>query len=57
MSDALAVLFNGTTCAMDWPPPGGSVYRAGFGTTTVLPTFDFETASAAGYGWDPTAER
>lgn len=33
--------------------PAGTVLVAGLGTSTVLPDFDFETYSEAGYAWDP----
>lgn len=35
----------------------GQVFRAGYGTTTILPGFDWETASEAGYQWDATKRK
>lgn len=35
----------------------GTAVRAGFGTATAVPTFDFETRSAAGYDWDETTQK
>lgn len=39
---------------MDWRvAPAGTKYRAGIGIATVLPDFDFETYSEAGYVYNP----
>lgn len=35
----------------------GQVFRAGYGTTIVLPGFDWETASEAGFQWDATKRK
>lgn len=35
----------------------GSIFAVGFGQSTVLPTFDFETRSGAGYHWDEAKQK
>lgn len=37
--------------------PAGYQLRAGLGVATVLPDFDFETYSEAGFRWDPEANK
>lgn len=37
--------------------PRGTVLHVGMGTSTVLPDFDFETFSAAGYCWDEVKQK
>lgn len=37
--------------------PAGTVLRAGLGTSEVIPDFDFETYSPAGFEWDVTLNK
>ena len=43
---------------LDWRvAPAGTQYIAGIGAATVLPDFDFETYSEAGYVWHPRLQK
>jgi len=47
-----------STLAFDWrTAPRGSQFLAGLGVATVLPDFDFETYSEAGYVWNGTLRK
>ena len=40
-----------------WNRPAGDRVHAGLGYSTIMPDFDFETYSEAGYVWDAAAEK